>query len=623
MLSRRSFVVSLGLMVACAKGKEATTRAPEEEAVDRAARVEQGLLPAVQVEGEEARRSLSDRMRELKIPAISVAVFADHRLLWARAYGVADVETGAGVGPETLFQAGSISKPVNALGVLGAVAEGALALDRPINESLTGWKLPDNALTRATPVTLRQLLSHTAGTTVHGFPGYAPGEPVPSVPQVLDGAAPANTPPVRVDLAPGTGYRYSGGGTTISQLALSERLGQPYPALMAARVLGPLGMSHSTYEQPLPASRLSQAAAGHDSEGRAIAGKRHTYPEMAAAGLWTTPSDLARFMIEVGLARAGRSRRVSQEVALQMTTKVADVPDSPGVAIGLGLFLRERNGARLYGHSGADAGFQAFASASLDGGYGVVVMANSDNGFRIFDEIERAVYAEYGWPGADPRYVRVALTPELRAGLVGRYLDGRMPVEIAVEGEALVMRAPFGEGSGLVPIGPATVVVRESAESLTRQADGSLAVSHQGHPSRVLTRMAADAKHPLLELEAGRFESAVASWREQAREDPKAAAEQEAFVNRYAYRVLAREPARAVELLRLVAEVFPDSSNAHDSLAEAYVAVKDTARAIAAYERSLATLAADPRMPAEIKPARRGHAEAELARLRGAGTKPP
>src|SRR6185369_10815280 len=158
------------------------------------------------------------------------------------------------------------------------------------------------------------------GTTVHGFPGYPAGTPLPTLPQVLDGQPPANSPPVRVDLTPGARFRYSGGGITIMQQALIDRLGRPFPDILHDSVLAPLGMSHSTYEQPLPPARVASAAAGHDPEGNVIEGKRNVYPEMAAAGLWTTPTDLARFFLELQLARAGRSQHVSRDIAMKMTT---------------------------------------------------------------------------------------------------------------------------------------------------------------------------------------------------------------------------------------------------------------------------------------------------------------
>jgi CubicO group peptidase (beta-lactamase class C family) len=344
-------LVALALLVAC--GGSSTT--PVTPAVDHAANIERGLHPAVSIKGEPHTIALEQRMRELHINAVSIAVFQSYKVVWARAYGLAD--TGVPATPETLFQAGSISKSVNALGTLEAVADGVLSLDTPINDSLTGWKLPDNDLTKVTPVTLRELLSHTAGTTVHGFPGYAAGLPVPTIKQILDGEPPANSPAIRVDLAPNTQFRYSGGGITIAQLALTERSKASYPELLARRVLQPLGMTHSTYEQPLPAALVPHAAAGYGQDGTQVVGKRHIYPEMAAAGLWTTPADLARFFSEIALARANRSKLVSNEIALEMTTAVKKLdPNVCCVARPEAVLVADRLAVPGEPWSGAEAG---------------------------------------------------------------------------------------------------------------------------------------------------------------------------------------------------------------------------------------------------------------------------
>lgn len=569
--------------------------------------IETGLLPVVEVRGEDVRHTLEERMREHRIHAVSIAVFANYELVFAKAYGLADVETGARADENTTFLAGSISKSVNALGQLSAVADGLLSLDAPINNSLASWKLPDNELTRAKPVTLRMLLSHTAGTTVHGFPGYASGQPLPTIQQILDGEPPANTPAIRVDLAPGEKFRYSGGGTTISQLALTERSRKPYPQVLEERVLRPLAMTHSSFDQTLTADRLQHAAVGYGPEGKAIDGKRFRYPEMAAAGLWTTPSDLARFFIEVAKGRAGRSKVISKQIAMQMTTQVAPIEGAGG--IGLGVFLMDRNGTGYFGHNGADAGFQASATASLEGGNGIVIMTNSENGHFLFPEIERTVLRVYGWPGAATPIVRVALDPAQRKRFLGRYQLEDIPFEVIERGGKLVIRSPFDDGSELVPTG-ADVVIHTRDASEIRVADGELRISNDGRPARAAARATTD--HPLFLLEAGKFDDAVA-----ALVASKSAKADEDRINLLGYRTLARDPAKAAEILRLNAVAFPDSANAHDSYGEALAKSGKSAEAIAEFERVLAVLAADARIPASDKPMFKKRAEDELAKLRG------
>jgi CubicO group peptidase (beta-lactamase class C family) len=576
----------------------------------RLERVERGLLPAVTVVGEELRYSIDQRMAELEIPAISIAVFDNYELQWAKAYGLADVEGNALATTETTFLAGSISKSVNALAALLAVADGSLSLDAPINDALTSWKLPDNELTSAKPVTLRMLLSHTAGLNVHGFPGYGADMQAPTLHQILDGVPPANTPAIRVVEAPGIRYRYSGGGTMISQLALIERSKQPYAELLAARVLEPLGMERSSFDQQLTPERLRHAAVGYGGDGRAIAGKRNAYPEMAAAGLWTTPTDLATFFLEIARARAERPSRVPRAVAEQMTTEVIE---SSGEGIGLGVFLHQRNGVPFFGHSGADAGFQANALVSLDGGYGVVIMSNSENGFLIVPEIERALFAAYEWPGADKPMARVALADEHRTVLLGAFQTENEPFEIFDRDGALQLRLPFEPRPiELVPIAPDVVVRRDGAAWIRIGALGPIQLEHARGPALPIVRSA--RRHHLFEIEAGNFDAAVAALRESIESKPH----EEWILNSIGYRLLPRDVSKAIDVLRLAATVLPDSSNAHDSLGEAYMIAEDTARAIAAYEAALATLDADGRIPADAKPTRRAHAEAQLARLHAA-----
>jgi CubicO group peptidase (beta-lactamase class C family) len=377
-------------------------------------RVEQGLLPAVLIKGDPAL-SLPERMKFYKVPGLSIAVIKDFKIDWARAYGVKDLGTSEPVTTDTLFQAGSISKSVNAMVTMKKVEQGRISLDENINNKLISWKLPDNEFTSKKKVTLRNLLSHTAGTTVHGFPGYAVNEKVPSLPQVLDGVTPANTAPVRVDFEPGSQYRYSGGGITIAQLAIMDIERKPYPEIARETVLAPLSMTNSTYSQPLPDEWRKKAATGYRQNGREVEGKIHVYPEMAAAGLWTTPTDLAMFAIEMQLSLAGRSNKIlTKESVETMTTSVLE-------DAGLGFFLEKHGNAVYFGHNGADEGFRAQMTLSKDKGYGVVVMANSDSG-QILQEVMRSVAREYGWDEFLPApYEIISLDAAKMEAYTGRF----------------------------------------------------------------------------------------------------------------------------------------------------------------------------------------------------------
>lgn len=335
---------------------------------------------------------LSERMAIYGVPGVSVAVIDDGELAWARGYGRIDATGETLVTDRTIFQAASISKPVTAVAVMRLVQEGRIDLDEDVNVYLQSWKVPANASWQPR-LTLRHLLSHSGGTTVGGFPGYRPGSMLPTTVQVLNGSPPANTPPVRVSGIPGLQRRYSGGGTTIVQQVLVDLLGGPFPDLMHNLVLEPLGMEDSTYRQPLPEDRVSNAARGHRTASDPISARWADYPEMAAAGLWTTPTDLARLARELQRARAEQGGRIlSTSSVEQMLTPWF------GSGCGLGFFLDGEGSTLRFRHGGANEGFRCALWAYADRGAGVVVMTNGDMGDALVPEIIGALVQEYRWP---------------------------------------------------------------------------------------------------------------------------------------------------------------------------------------------------------------------------------
>jgi CubicO group peptidase (beta-lactamase class C family) len=369
------------------------------------------------------RLDLEKLMQLYKVPALSIAVIDNFQIVWTKAYGVIESGSTTPATTRTLFQAGSISKPVAATGALSLVEKGKLSLDENVNQKLKTWKVPENELTKNEKVTLRRLMSHTAGLTVHGFPGYDINDPLPTLVQIFNGEKPANTAPIRVDLVPGTQERYSGGGVTIEQQLMIDVTGKPFPALMRELVLDKIGMKDSSYEQPLPPARAAMTAGGTYMDGKLVHGQWHIYPEMAAAGLWTTPTDLSKFAIEIVLSKNGKSNRVlSKEMTRQMLTPVLD-------EAGLGLFMDKRNPGQ-FGHNGADEGFQALLTMNAESGKGVAIMANSDNGIAVADFLLRSVAKEYGWnykvpePGAFPTLVLIAKLKGTQAAL-DRYTEFR------------------------------------------------------------------------------------------------------------------------------------------------------------------------------------------------------
>jgi CubicO group peptidase (beta-lactamase class C family) len=336
------------------------------------------------------RLNLEQLMHVYNDPGLSIAVIDNFQIVWSKGYGVVQTGTSIPVTEHTLFQAASISKPVTATAALFLVQLGKLSLDENVNDKLKTWKVPENEFTKTEKVTLRRILSHTAGLTVHGFPGYDVGSPLPTVVQILNGEKPANSPPVRVEAVPGTRQSYSGGGVTIEQQLLMDITDEPFPVLMRELVLDKIGMTESTFEQPLPPKRAELAASATSADGKMLHGKWHVYPEMAAAGLWTTPSDLGKFLIEIALSRNGKSNRVlSESMSRQMLTPVIS-------NAGLGFFLPEKSQGE-FGHSGSNEGFESNMKMNVESGQGLIIMGDSDNAFDVMQFVERAIAKEYGW----------------------------------------------------------------------------------------------------------------------------------------------------------------------------------------------------------------------------------
>ncbi len=347
--------------------------------------------------------TLEEVMQRFGVPGMSVAVIRDFEVHWAKGYGTADVVTGAPVDTQTLFQAASISKPVTAMAALAAVQTGLFSLDDDINSILRSWTLPGGGFTEARPVTPRLLFSHTAGLgDGHGFPGYEPGAPRPTPVQIFEGEPPSNVEPVQLVRPPLTAMHYSGGGTTIMQLALTDARGEPFPDLMRRTVLEPVGMTHSTFEQPLPPALDLNAARGHRGDGLPMGtDKWHVYAALAAAGLWTTPTDLARFAIEVQKAARGDPERVLSRASVhEMLTPV-------GVgSYAAGFHIEQRGEGWYFSHSGGNWGFVCYLTAHRAKGYGVVVMTNSSGGGGAYREVLERVERAYGWDSLDKPVLR-------------------------------------------------------------------------------------------------------------------------------------------------------------------------------------------------------------------------
>lgn len=350
---------------------------------------------------------------------------------------------GTALTSETMFQAGSVSKPVTALGILRLVDQGLVDLDTDVNDILTSWKVP--AVDGWQPVlTLRRLLTHTAGLTVHGFGGYAHDAAVPTVPQLLSGEPPSNSGPVKVAMMPGLIWKYSGGGTTIAQQAIVDATGTPFPQLLRELVLEPAGMGEATFEQPLPERLHERAAIGHLPDGSAVAGRWHSYPEMAAAGLWCAPMDLVAFAAAVQAAVRGDNDALLPRDLARLLVTPAYPEVSEAMAVGLFLSADEPSGVpQRFGHGGADHGFLTDLSADIDGSRVAAAMVHSLAGGPARVAAMRAAGDALGWTAHDDGSEEGGLSQEELLASMGPYEteDGRT-FEVRLQESGLTLTAP-------------------------------------------------------------------------------------------------------------------------------------------------------------------------------------
>jgi len=424
---------------------EANRNTSEDARIDR---VLNGLRPPIAIKGRPAvRGNIEERMDDLNVPGASIAIIEGREITWAGGFGLKEAGTADPVHTSTLFQVASISKPVAASAALRLVEDGTLSLDEDVNSYLQSWKVPENSFTVKEKVTLRRILSHSAGLTIPSFAGYMSDEPIPTIRQILDGEKPSNSSAIRVDTIPGSISRYSGGGYVVIQQLLIDITEESFPSALKRLVFDPVGMILSTYEQPLPESRIREAASGHDGEGTVVKGKWYTYPEMAAAGLWTTPTELAKWALEISRAWNGQPNSLLSKSMVQEMLTLEKPPLSSELAFpfGLGLVLQGEGDSFSFTHGGSNQGFLSTFVMFPVLGKGAVVMTNSNRGGTLFNEVLQSIAAEHQWPaGTQTEREVVNLSSGQLDKLVGEYTLLTEPIpnsplscEVSREGERL------------------------------------------------------------------------------------------------------------------------------------------------------------------------------------------
>jgi len=579
----RALLFSLALAAACQ-----TPHRTGDPAEFLRRHVETGLCNSVFIEGD-SLWTIEERMEHYGVHGVSIAVIDSFKIVWVKGYGVMDTSTKQPVTDSTLFQAASISKPVFAMAALKLVEQGILELDADVNTKLTSWKIPENEFTNKEKVTLKRLLGHLAGTTVHGFAGYRNGDPLPTLVNILNGEAPANSPPVVVDQTPGTSWRYSGGGYCVASQLILDAQGGTIPQHMHDLVLGPLGMSHSTYMQPLPASMVHNAASGYVPDGSMTVGKWHVYPEISPDGLWTTATDLARFVVDMQKTMATDSGKVLKRVTARQMVEPIVEPQG-----GAGLMLIDKRGERYFEHGGWNEGFCGEIIGHVESGKGVVILINA-NQPDFMHEVVRSVMRAYEWPGIVPAYKQVPMDPSAMQALTGRYKGGSDNTVNVVVRDGKLFREPLREpATELVHIGEGVFVSRmdERRRRFVPDPTGGMTLrvsdGEDGEVLATLPRMKDNEFVPFELVQRGERDAALNAYAALLAADPNDEAVNEQSLNMFGYELMNTGKAeQARDLLYINMKLYPKSSNVYDSYAEACLKLGDKREALIHYKRAV------------------------------------
>lgn len=429
--------------------------------------IENSLMKNIQIQGDSIQKfNILERMEYYKVPGISIAIVKNGKIRWAKGYGYANTKTGTKVDQNTLFQAASISKPIAALATLRLFENDSLELDKDVNSYLKNWQIPQNKFTKTQKVTIQRLLTHTAGITVHGFAGYKQSDKFPNLIDVLNGKG--NSPKITVNAIPGSIWRYSGGGYTVMEKIIEDVSGKSFDDYMLKNILLPIGMKNSTFQQPINKELHKNISAAYDKNGKLVKGFWHNYPEKAAAGLWTTPSDLAKYCIEIQDILKGKKEGVLNKKTLELMLH------KHKNSWGLGPSLRGRKDALIFGHGGKNKGFTNELMAYAYQGNAVVMMTNADNGGLLMSEIINAISNYYNWQFAQVRTVKIISLSEAELKrFIGKYklVGENLQVKVRLKDNSIFIKHKVIGNLKLLPLTSTKFIDIESGTRIVFSGD--------------------------------------------------------------------------------------------------------------------------------------------------------
>lgn len=553
-------------------------------------RVETNLTYPIYIDGD-STWSIESRMKHYNVPGVSIAVMRNYEIAWVKNYGIADIENEKPVDKETIFLAGSISKSISAYGALKLVDQNKVELDENINTYLKSWKIPENEFTQENKVNLKSILNHTAGITVDGFLGYSSELPVPTLLEILNGEEPSNSNSIFVDQVPETNFRYSGGGYTVMQQMMIDVEKKPFPEIMEDLVLVPLNMKYSTYNQPLLNNQLEAAATGYLKDGSKVKDKSFIYPEMAAAGLWTTAEDLAKYVVNVQKSIASNTGTyLSNSLTEKMLTPFYE---DGGPA--LGVFINKRGQDSYFFHNGWIQGFCSEFVANKKKGDGVVVLINA-NQPEFVSELIRSVALTYQWNDYVTRFKRLQPKSGEIKKILGRYRTNVGTVIYVYQSNDKLYRKNIAEKAvELIKISDTSFVSREDEDRFVQFVPNlenkyyDMSIQYfGGNQYAFYPRMNDTVKSPIEFLEIGLFDKALEGYKSLKEENHSDPAIKENNLNELGYHFLNLNNVKlSQELFYINTILYPNSSNAYYSYAEACAKDGDLELAMINYKKSI------------------------------------
>ena len=407
--------------------------------------IENNLIPFYSIEGETLRKTIPQMMREDNIAGVSMAFIDKGRIAWTKCYGFANIEDSIVVTPQTVFQIGSVSKPVATMAALKMVENGDLSLTEDVNLKLKGWKIPENNFTAKSKVTLEQLIGHTSGIENDVVKFYELGEELPTREQLLSGTAASGDKPITLVSVPGEKYKYSNPAYLVMEELMTDVAGKDFNKIMTDLVFEPCKMNSSSFEQPIPRRLMKLKAIGYDSDLNPL--PYNVYPFKAGGGMWSTSIDLGKFLIALLNDHNGTSKTlISKEMADKVFSKESKKS---------GFTKWYWKNDVLFRHDGTIPGFSCFVMGSVDNDQAIVVLTNSSYSHSLLNFIWRTVAEEYKWEYFRPEfYDKIIIEKESLAKFSGKYSTNQDSLAFSIDDDKLYVNSKQTQGKHqLIPIG--------------------------------------------------------------------------------------------------------------------------------------------------------------------------